>query len=244
MSDEFHALKRQLLDPTTLREFQWLLELAVRKYNPSNRGNRWIIGGIVEWAITLVLLEAGAIAIPDGHNADGHDLVHVLGESRALWSVKSSFSPGITEFIISNGLGGSGSGFHVPTVFTHPKLPGIVLVDPSIHHECASAAIAKAGETRMPLKAVIQHAQRNPDFVAVCTIPENPKIQTKEDPSLEAVKQILNTDIFHILNRSISQSASTDEVKQLDALERIQKMQVSGLIDLAQAQKMVSELLQ
>src|SRR3954454_20985627 len=93
-SPQFDALRSAFTSDTALRqETQWAFRLAVETYNPSDRGLRFITGGIGEWIITLAAYNARIITLPEGHNADGHDTLDLLAQNRALWSVKTSYRP-------------------------------------------------------------------------------------------------------------------------------------------------------
>ncbi|NHA00515.1 hypothetical protein G5V59_12090 [Nocardioides sp. W3-2-3] len=105
------------------QETEWAYRLAVETYNPSDRGLRFITGGIGEWIVTLAAYRAGIVTLPDGHNADGHDTVDLLSQARGLWSVKTSYKPG-GKFTITNGQGGPGAGLVVSTIFLSPEPAG------------------------------------------------------------------------------------------------------------------------
>src|SRR3954463_3533242 len=91
-SRQFDALRSAFTSDTALRqETEWAFRLAVETYNPSDRGIRFITGGVGEWIITLAAYKANLVTLPEGHNADGHDTIDLLNKTRALWSVKTSY---------------------------------------------------------------------------------------------------------------------------------------------------------
>ena len=54
-SPEFDSLRGAFaVDPALRQETEWAYRLAVETYNPSDRGLRFITGGIGEWIVTLV----------------------------------------------------------------------------------------------------------------------------------------------------------------------------------------------
>ena len=71
-------------------EIESLMLLLVETYNPSDRGVRFITGGIGEWMLAFAAYSAGVLSMPAGHNANGFDLAGLLAEAKRLWSVKGS----------------------------------------------------------------------------------------------------------------------------------------------------------
>ena len=239
----FNSLKQKLSNDHQLKqEVEWLLQLGLEKFNPSERGNRWIAGSIVEWTLALALFESGVIILPEGHNANGHDLIDMRDNARGLWSVKSSFQGKPSDFIITNGLGGAGSGLSEVTVFLHPKLEGIVYVDPLIHFDVVNAVVARGGESRLPFGALKQHAEKFPENVIPLNIPENKGTNFHGDPGLDAVRMLTETGVFSRLNRPfrIVESRSGDVVTRLREINSLVR---DGSLTDAQAAKAIDQLL-
>lgn len=209
-------------DPALRQETEWAFRLAVETYNPSDRGLRFITGGIGEWIVTLAAYCAGIVTLPDGHNANGHDTVDLISQTRALWSVKTSYQAFTNSgaFTISNGQGGYGAGFVVPTIFLAPGLPGIVYADPELHVELASQLILGKGETKLRKAAVRVHADANPTCVVELKMPVNPGSALR-DPALEAVRLMLDGPQFPRLStmfKDVAAQADQGLIPQLHAL--------------------------
>lgn len=199
------------------------MESTVTSYDVSDRGIRFLVGSIGEWMTALSVYSAGIIALPQGHNANATDIDLLLSKSKQLWSVKSSYSPKISTFRLSNGLGGSGDGFKSPTIFWHPKLPGIVYVNPTLHKSVADQAIDGSDASVIAVKAIRDHATAHPECVIPMTIPANPKTGT-EDPALDVVKNlVVGGGHFPKLSKMLLDATPkpknvSDEIKQLQAL--------------------------
>jgi len=193
--------------------------LVVETYNPSDRGVRFITGAIGEWTLALAAYSAGVIAMPAGHNADGFDLQGVLSRSKSLWSAKGSNRSG-GDFRISNGMDGPGSGLTQATVFWSPDLPGLVLVDPSIHKEVAEAQVQKKDSTVLQKPVVAAHARAHPECVIELKVPENPGTASF-DPAFEALKVLINGGNFPRLRRMLDDASKVDSslVRQLKDLQ-------------------------
>lgn len=220
---QFDALKEAFVrDPALRQETEWAFRLAVETYNPSDRGLRFITGGIGEWIVALAAYQAGIVTLPEGHGADGHDIVDLIGQTRALWSVKTSYQAFTNSgtFTISNGQGGYGAGFVIPTIFLAPGLPGIVYADPNVHRELADQLIYGKGETKLRKLAVKEHAAANPSCVIALEMPVNPGSALK-DPALEAVRLMLDGPQFPRLStmfKDVAARADRGLISQLQAL--------------------------
>jgi hypothetical protein len=199
-SAAFDALRSTLADDKPLRDeteaaFRGLLEL----YNPSDRGSRWVVGGVGEWIIAAAMYKAQQLRLPAGHDRDATDLVSpvtaeladVLAQMRDDFSVKLSFSPKVGSFRISNGMSGAGAGFVEPTVFGSPRLPGLVYANPVIHPDVAAHARDEKDAVTLSFGAVRDHAEHHPECVIALEIPRNPGRGTS-DPSLDAARVLLS----------------------------------------------------
>ena len=225
-SCEFDRLRDALAVDRQLRnELEAAALLTVETYNPSDRGVRFITGGIGEWILTMVAYAAGVLALPAGHNEDGVDLVEVLEQGRRLWSAKGSNSPRGT-FTISNGQGGSGSGLIHPTVFWSPGLPGYVFVDPKLHREVVEAQIYRSDAVVIQKSAVAEHADSHPACVAEFLVPVNPRT-AKRDPSFEAVKILIEGGNFPRLRRILEDGAKSESTV-VSQLRELTLMKESG----------------
>ncbi len=225
-SAEFDLLREKVITDRQLRnDIENLMLLVVETYNPSDRGVRFITGGIGEWILALAAYSAGVVSMPAGHNADGFDLQGVLSQSRSLWSAKGSNSTS-REFRISNGLGGAGAGFSHATVFWSPLLPGFVYVDPKLHVQVAAAEKKKSDATLLPLAAVAEHSRVHPECVIELMIPKNPGTASL-DPAFEALKVLIARGNFPRLRKMLDDASKVDS-SFVDQLRALQKMRQSG----------------
>lgn len=242
-SEEFDALRAAFLKDTSLRtELEWAYRLAVETYNPSDRGLRFITGGIGEWIITLAAYRAGLVTLPDGHNADGHDTAAVLAEAKGLWSVKTSYRRG-GKFTITNGQGGPGLGLVVTTVFLSPDLPGIVCVDPAAHPEMVEFVSWHKDSTSLTKADVAGFAAVHPECVIPFAMPENPGAVVK-DPGLEAVRLIVDNSNFPRLRTMfVAVAAAAAEDKSIVAqIQQAKKLHAEGTLTDAQFEALVGKL--
>lgn len=185
--------------PGLRRETEGALELLVNRVNPSDRGQRFIVGAAAEWIVAGAAWSAGVLTVPGGHGVDGFDLKDIETGARGLWSVKASFAKSISSFRITNGLGGAGRGMTDPTVFLSPKLPGIVLVHPERHPDVATAVVARQDATELPFRVLANHASAHPECVVELAIPTN-EGRGNEDASLMFTKSLISPDRFPLLS--------------------------------------------
>lgn len=223
-SSEFDQLREAMAKDRQLRnEIESLMLLLVETYNPSDRGVRFITGGIGEWMLAFAAYSAGVLSMPQGHNANGFDLVGLLAEAKRLWSVKGSNRSG-GDFIISNGRNGPGAGFVEPTVFWSPDLPGMVFAAPDIHPDVTSGQRFLKDSTVIAKSVIATHAADHPECVIAVEVPENPGTATK-DPAFEAVKLLVEGGNFPRLRRMLDDAAKVDSsmVSQLQALRAMRE---------------------
>ena len=216
---EFDQLRTTMQSDRQLRnEVESLMLLLVETYNPSDRGVRFITGGIGEWMLAFAAYSAGVLTLPAGHNANGFDLRGVLERAKGLWSVKGSNRSG-GDFIISNGRNGPGAGFVEPTVFWSPDLPGMVFADPRVHEWVAARQRALKDSTVIAKSVISEHAEEHPECVIQLDVPENPGTATK-DPAFEAVKLLVSGGNFPRLRKMLEDAVRVDSslVGQLQAL--------------------------
>ena len=238
---EFDRLRQSFKqDPGLRQETEWAYRLAVETYNPSDRGLRFITGAIGEWIITLAAYRSGQVTLPDGHGADGHDTVDVLGRARALWSVKTSYKSG-GYFTITNGQGGPGAGLVVPTIFLSPGLPGIVLVHPGAHEDMVELVEFGKDSTKLSKAHLVTHAEARPECVIEFDIPVNPGSSVR-DPALEAVKLLVDTVNFPRLRSMFVEIAARSDSSLVSQIRDLRRLLEDGTLDEPQYRAAIDRL--
>lgn len=198
-SAHFDALRDALERDHHLRaELEAALDLNVRRVNPSDRANRFGSGAAVEWILAAAAYAAKVLTVPGGHNANGFDLRDLRDDARGLWSVKNTTNR--SDFRLTNGIGGAGSGFVEPVVFLSPALPGITFVDPAVHVDVSALVERKADATVLKFAVVEKHARARPQCVAPCRMPKNPRTGV-DDPWMDYVESLLSAQRFPQLSR-------------------------------------------
>lgn len=227
----FDELRRGLAgSPAVRSEVEAALQLLIDRCDPADRGNRFVVGASVEWVVAAAAWACGILSAPGGHNVDGFDLQDLQAEARGLWSVKASFQPKPTAFRITNGLGGAGRGLTDPTVFLHPRLPGLVLVDPGTHEDVVAEVQVKADGTVLAFKPILAHAVFRPECVAPLRVPVN-EHRGKEDAALLFAKGLVSPERFPRLSRIFSASEPRRSVSVVDAIRELGQMREAGLIN-------------
>lgn len=240
-SETFQQLREAFTrDPGLRQETEWAYRLAVETYNPSDRGLRFITGAIGEWIVTLAAYRAGLVTLPDGHGADGHDTVDVLGKARALWSVKTSYKAG-GNFTITNGQGGPGAGLVVPTLFLSPGLPGIVHVDPGVHTDVVGLVEFGKDSSKLAKVHLSVHADHHPECVIEMEMPANPGAAVR-DPALEAVKLLVDTVNFPRLRAMFSDVSSRTDSSLVAQIRELRTMLDAGVLDEDQYRAAINRL--
>lgn len=244
-SEAFDKLNFVLTDDAALRgDVESALMVLLERLNPSDAGVRWAVGTVVEWTIAGALYAAGALSIPEGHKAAGIDLQDLLGQLRATFSVKSSFSPKVGTFRLTNGMGGGGLGFAEPTLFLHPRLPGIVYADPELHPTLARDVRSTADATTISVTAVRSHAQEHPECVIPLKIPANGG-RGRADPGTSFARDLLVSGRFPRLERLFNDVAAAAQPKTiLDEIMELKELRREGDLDEAQFRLAVAKLLQ
>ena len=240
-SDQFDQLRDALAADTGLRsEVEAALRLNVDRVNPSDPGNRFVVGGAVEWVIAAAAWSIGALTIPGGHGQRGFDLLELQEASRGLWSVKSQSARTGSEWRISNGLGGSGKGFDTPTVFVSPNLPGLVFVHPVLHDHVTARGKQKADAFTLPWGAVKTHAEAHPECVAVLAAPAN-EGRGRENPFLSYAKTIITPERFPRLS-TMFLAAQPPQASISEEVQRLAALKDAGTIDAGTFRELVAAL--
>jgi phage tail protein X len=215
---------RLVLDanPGLRRELEDALLVNLMTANPSDPGARFVTGGGVEWIVAATAYAAGVPLLPDGHSATGHDLRGVLDAARELWSVKSQSTVKRGAFRISNGMGGGGEGFTMPTIFLSPNLPGLVYAHPVLHPDVTDAQKDSGDAVTIAHGVIARHAEDHPECVIVADIPANPGAAT-EDPFLAYSKGVIDPRRFPQLARLFTEVTppTGDVLSQVQGLVKL-----------------------
>lgn len=231
-------------DAALRRDVESALVVLVERLNPSDPGVRWAVGTVVEWTIAAALYAAGALAIPEGHRTAGFDLQDLIGRVRTVFSVKSSFSPKISSFRLTNGMGGGGRGFAEATLFLHPRLPGIVYADPSVHRSLLKDVRNTGDATSISVTVVRSHAQEHPECVIPLSIPSNPG-RGRSDPGTSFARELLTSGRFPRLERLFEDLAAAAQPRTIvDQIAALKHLRDQDVLDDAQFRAAVSKLLQ
>lgn len=197
------------------------IESAIREliyeYSTSNRENRFVVGGAVEYILAAAMRSTGIPVTALGHASDGADLAAYAKALRSSFSVKSTFSKSSGSILLVNFRGGSGDWrqWTEPTIFIAPKL-GIVLGHPG--HEILVAAVRRTRDAlELPLKALRQHASARPDLRIEIEIPMNPKTGTRV-ASRDVAAAILSRSHYPRLGAAVEQSDQVGRLAQLAAM--------------------------
>lgn len=243
-SEAFDKLRHELLVNERLRlEVEHAFYVLVGAANPSDRGLRFLYGNGAEWIMAAAAWSAGVLAAPMGHNADGFDLVNLLGDARGLWSVKASASPAAGQIRLKNFMGtGQGATWEEPTLFISPYLGGAVLVDPRIHHDLAATAARKGDALAVGSAAVKRFAERCPANHAPFNVAINDS-RKKPDPAAFA-KTILVADSFPLLSDPFRAAQPQKGQRSLsEELEALRGLHEAGALTDAQYQRAVDSVL-
>jgi hypothetical protein len=226
-SEDWDQLKKAIESDAQLKaEIEWLLQLALETYNPSDRGIRFITGAIGEWLLAFASYAAGVLSLPDGHTANGHDLRSLKARAGEMWSVKSASTIG-GNFTITNGRGGAGQGMTTPVVFWSPEFEGMIYADPKVHPWVKEAQHSTSDAMVIPKAAIRAHALANPDCFISVHIPVNPGTATK-DPGFEAVKILVEAPQFVRLKKMLVDVEAKEDLTIVSQLRELQKMRAAG----------------
>lgn len=243
-SETFDRLRSTLSKDAALRaDVEAALVMLLERLNPSDPGVRWAVGTAVEWILASALYGAGAIALPEGHRSVGIDLQDLLSKLRATFSVKSSFSPAVSTFRLTNGMGGGGAGFAEPTLFLHPRLPGIVFADPVAHPDLQRDVRNTGDATTISVTVIRSHAQAHPECVVPIAVPPNRK-RGVADPGTAFAQDLLSSGRFPRLERLFTDLAVAAQPNTVvDQLKQLKSLRDEGVLSPEQMQSAVARLL-
>lgn len=240
-SGPFDKLRDALTTDVGLRaEVEAAMRLNVDRVNPTDPGNRFVVGGAIEWIVAAAAWAVGALTLPGGHSARGFDLIDLQEASRGLWSVKAQTAKKSGEWRITNGMNGAGRGFEDSTVFVAPGLPGLVYVDKDDHPDVAAKGKQKPDAFVIPWSAVKAHAAAHPECVAPLQAPRN-EGRGVEDPFLSYAKTIITPERFPQLS-GMFVAAQPPVASLADEVQRLAALRDAGTIDNATFNSLVAAL--
>lgn len=243
-STAFDKLRHELLTNERLRkEVEYAFFKLVAAVNPSDRGQRFLYGNGAEWIMAAAAWQAGVLAAPMGHNADGFDLVDLLDNARGMWSVKASASTKASQIRLKNFMGsGHGATWDEPTLFISPYLGGAVLVDPRLHHEAAAATTSTKDALVVRSSAIRHFADAQPANYVPFSVAVNDG-HKKPDPAAFA-ETILVADSFPLLSAPFRAAQPTKGQRSIsEELEGLKILHDQGDLDDAQYQQAISMVL-
>jgi hypothetical protein len=191
-------------NPKVGLEIETAFNAVLSRIDPADRGNRFVTGGAFEWILAAACGVAGIATMPGGHSENDYDLLSLRDNMRGMWSVKSATSKTLTPFRLTNTMNSKGTNFAAPTVFLHPKFPGIVYVNPLEAPKLASKVKVLKDATTLSSSLLLQFAKQNPQLVIPLSTPFNPKTG-KGDPYLDFVAGILTAGTYPNLGPIISE---------------------------------------
>lgn len=195
----FRIFKEYLASELELvTEIETAMKAVLNRIDPSDRGIRFVTGAAFEWILAAACGVAGISTLPGGHSENGYDLLALRENMKGLWSVKSSTTVNFNYFRLTNTMNNANAKFTTPTIFIHPKLPGLVYLDPKLSPEIASKVKIKKDAIDISGSLVNQYALANPNLVAKLKAPINENLG-KGDPYLDFVSNLLTAGNYHFL---------------------------------------------
>lgn len=191
-------------NPNVVAEIETAFSAVLSKVDPSDRGNRFVSGAAFEWILAAACGVAGIATMPGGHSENNFDLLAIRDNMRGMWSVKSSTSATLSDFRLTNTMNSKGTSFVTPTIFLHPKFPGIVYVNPEMSPKLVSRVKTLKDATTLGGRLILDYAKQNPQMVISMATPLNQKTG-KGDPYLDFVAGILTAGTYPNLGPIISE---------------------------------------
>lgn len=228
-------------DKSLRREIELYLISILNSYNPSNQGDRFVVGSLGEWLVAAMAYAAGVISFPDGHSVKSHDLKGLIKDSIAKWSIKSSYSRG-GNFGITNGMGGSGKGMTTTTIFWSPEFPGMVIIDPVLRPEIKEKEKDAKDQIQLSKKVVLEFSMKYPECVIPLNLPENLGL-AESDENFSLVKRLIESQGAGL--KRLGMLLRDFDVKNKSLAEQIlelKAMRDSGQISEAQFEAAVTKL--
>ena len=230
--------------PGLRKETEQAMGAILEKHNPSDRAERFVFGGAIEWVMAVTCWVAGIRSLPGGHGQNGFDLMELKNGIQGLWSLKSSASSKVSGQVnLRNNQRGNSQRDKVqdlythPTVFIGPYLPGITYFDPKLAKGYSETFQYDEDAVKFKVSSIVQYAKDNPQMVIPFDFPTNPGLANSEDPNWKIVANILTSGTYSILSAPVkSLQEASEQVRALKSLH------VSGKISDSQWQESINKI--
>jgi len=164
--------------PALRREAEQAMGAILEKHNPSDRAERFVFGGAIEWVMAVTCWVAGIRSLPGGHGQNGFDLMELKNGIQGLWSLKSSASSKVSGNVnlrnnqrTSSQQGKVQDLYLHPTVFIGPYLPGITYFDPKLATGYAGKFDYDEDAVKFKVSLIVDYAKNNPGMVIPFNFP-------------------------------------------------------------------------
>lgn len=227
------------ITPALRREVEGALNELVYEYSPTNRENRFVVGGAVERIIAAAMRAAGVPVGNLGHDGLGADVgVYAAHLRDDVLSLKATFQASTTYRLV-NFLGTSELRDVHPTMFIQPNV-GLVLGH-SGHPLIANNISLRDDAIVLPSRCVKEHALKNPEWQIALDVPINPRATASKVASEEVAKAILSRPHYPLLGAMVT--SATDEgserVAMLLALTRSYEQGTLGVGEYRAAKRLL-----
>lgn len=234
------AAFRKGMSPALKRELETAITEAVREYSPTDKENRFVVGGAVERIIAAGMRAAGVPVGNLGHDGLGADLsVYVEAVREEILSLKATFSRKPSQsFRLVNFLGSAQLREMHPTLFLIPGT-GLVLAHEGHQHIAAAISVTDDAMT-LKSQAIIDHARQRSDLVIDLDVPENDGVVRKV-ASAEVARAILERPHYPLLGAAMAaEDPETDRLKMLTEMAALHR---AGQLDEAEFAQVKRRLL-
>lgn len=224
-------------EPGLVTEIETAMRAVLTRIDPSDRGIRFVTGAAFEWILAAACGVAGISTLPGGHSENGYDLLALRENMQGLWSVKSSSTSKFSYFRLTNTMNNANAKFTTPTIFVHPKLPGLVYLDPKLAPAVASNVKIKKDAIDISGSLINKYAIANPNLVAPLHAPINQNLG-KGDPYLDFVSNLLTAGNYQFLGPIMNNLKENSKI-----LMTIRSALEQGILSKDQYQQMLDKLI-
>jgi hypothetical protein len=220
-------------------EFVRGLNELVGRFDVGDRANRFVVGGVVEYVVAACFFSLDIIVLPRGPNQNAFDLDTLVGELRARFSVKSTFSVTASDIRLMNRLSaGRDWEWREPTIFVVHGL-GMVYVDPSTHTDVVYQ-VRDAGDAYvLAARTIRDHARLRPDCLIACNVPINPRTGT-ESASRALFREIFDHPAYPTIGAILRRArVSIDGAPIMEYVDEVAARRDRGDLTPGQAQELI-----